>query len=333
MEQRIVRVKSRKSLDKINISSSGGRLVPRIFSTDKKDGSQGSYEEDYNDRPFMGTKKFLYPTFNDIKRKWNWNADENVLARLIDEMNLRYPKSHEKAGQLIEVGKNVASRLTDISDPVFTHPDFYSNYFLSDGRGLLMLDDPKQEFIYYATSGSKKTLDKSKNAKNRYSNAVALGAELEMSTVGSDNKALKDDLDIKVLAIQYLAKLQNDETKMRKVCEIIRVPNYSKSTDANGMFIMLMQNAVENTDRHPDYGVSYQQKFIDLCEQDEVELSYQYSVIKALKAGILRRKSGYYSFAGERIDAKDRQEIIEFFSHSSNSDKFIELEDKLQAIK
>ena len=46
--------------------------------------------------------------------------------------------------------------------------------------------------------------------------------------------------------------------------------------------------------------------------------------------GIIRQKTGHYSFKGERLEVKSEKELIEYFRNTANHEKFTELLDSLE---
>lgn len=325
----IISIKGRKTLDGIKMTSKGRTLVPTIFRQKNKNARvDGDFEEEYTGRPFMGARKYIPPIWDTIKSRWYFDAAPDELDRLVSQMNLRYPKGHLKQGQLIEPG-NAESRLTDRYDPVFTHNDFFTGYYLSDGRISLNQSDTKQKFLYLCYRANKDVWDKS--SEDKRPNKLRLQTStMEMTTVGTQNVKDKDKIDVEVQASLYLSKMSNDVEKMQIICEIMKVPRFNrKNVDPNGLYVLLYNQCVMNTDTNSRFGTTWQNEFIRLCEMDPEELDFIHKVRLGMIKGIIRQKTGHYSFKGERLEVKSEKELIEYFRNTANHEKFTELLDSL----
>lgn len=330
MENTIINIKGRKTLDGIKMTSKGRTLVPSIFRQKEKNPRQdGDFEEEYTNRPFMGAKKFIPPIFDTIKNRWFFSGTPQDLDRLIAKMNLRYPADHPKRGQIIEPG-NAEARLTDKYDPVFNHRDFFTGFYLSDGRASLNTQNSRDEFIYLCYKGNKDVWDKT-SPDTRVNKRRLQTATMEMLTVGSQNIKEKDKIDLDVQATLYLSKMSNDTAKMAMICEIMRVPKFNrKQTDPNGLYVLLYSQCAMNTDFSNRFQTTWQKEFIRLCELDHEQLDFIHKVRMGIIKGHIRQKSGYYSFKGERLEVKTEKELIEYFKNSANTEKFLELIDHLE---
>jgi len=331
MEGKIVNVVGRRTLDNIKVTGKGKSLSPVIYrQKDKNPNSDGDFEEDYSGRPFMGARKFIPPIWDSSKNKWFFSGTPELLGQLISKMNLRYEKGHPKQGQVIEPGMDPESRLYDKFDPVFLHKEFFTGYYLSDGRTSFNLDDPKQQFLFLCYKGNKEVWDRTDPDGKKPNKHRLAGSTIELTTVGTQNINKKDNVDVQVTATIYLNNMQNDIEKMKMICDIMRVPGYSrKTTDPNAVFLLLFDTCVTNSQYNSKFGTTWQKEFVRLCELDPEELDFRHKIKLALMQGVLRQKSGYYSFKGERLEIKTESELIEFFKNHDNQEKYLELESSL----
>lgn len=329
-QQTIINVRGRKTLDGIKMTSKGRTLVPSIFKQQHKNPrADGDFEEEYTGRPFMGARKYIPPIWDTIKNRWYFDGSVDELQRLISQMNLRYPKDHPKRGQIIEPG-NTEARLSDRYDAVFTHKEFFTGYYLSDGRTSLDPTDAKQKFLYLCYRANKDVWDKASEDKRPNKRRLQTST-LEMSTIGTQNVKDKDRIDTEVKASLYLSKMSNDVDKMQILCEIMRVPGFNrKSTDPNGLYILLYNKCVMNTEFNSRFGTTWQNEYIRLCELDTEELDFIHKVRMGMIKGAIRQKTGYFSFKGERLEVKTEKDLIEYFRNPANHEKFSELLEALE---
>lgn len=330
MSDKIVQLKSLKTLDGIQKSVGGRGLNPAIYRQKLKDRkADGTYEGDYREGTFMGSKQFTPPIWNSPKSQWFWGGTADELGALISKMNLRYEKGPKK-GQLIEVG-DPESRLIDRLDPVFNHTTFFKNFYLSDGRGSLNLTDPKSKFIYFCNRADKKVHDKTDPNTKKLSKARRSSAIIEMSSISSQNIEDKNVVDREVHAIKLLAAIENNEKKMRVICEVLRVPGYNKrTTNSGGLFLLLYNQCARNLDNHPALKKPWQEAFIEMCEKDPAELDFLHKIKMGLSKGILVKRGNYYHFKGERLDFSTEGQLIEFFKATANQDRYLDLLDSLE---
>lgn len=331
--QKVVQIRKKSGLEKIIKSKNGATLNPLIYSTETKNAEDGTLEGPYRGKQILGTKHFISPIWSDLKKQWSWSGTAQDLTRIISGMKLRYPKKHPKAGMIIEPGDNPSERLTNMQDEVFTHPDLYGKFYMQGGRVSLTLSDPKQEFLYLCYKGDSNTDDKSGDEKK--SKFITAGAKYEIISPRNENVKAKRSADKEIEAITLLAKMNGNEDRLRAIARVMTLPQYSDTTDANGVFLLLMDMAAKNTEISGKYGDrSYQDRFIELAGLTDEELNVQDQVMTAKLKGILRRRTGHYLFNGEKIDGmRDDTSIIKYFQNPSNQEHYIKLLEILESYK
>lgn len=325
----IVQIRKKGGIDTIAKSKNGGTIQPLLYSTDVKNHEvDGTPEGVYRGKTILDTKHFISPMWSDIKKQWSFDGSEQDLVRLINRMKLRYPKHHPKAGQVIKPGEQPAERLTNRQDDVFNHPSFYGKYFMENGRISLDLGNPTQEFLYLCYKGDTSVQDKSSD--KMVSKYFSAGAKYELVSPKKENQRAKADADKEVKAITLLAAMNNDEEKMRTIAIIMQLPQYSRTTDINGLFVLLKDAAAQNTAMSSKYKKSYQDRFIELAELPDEDLNVHGQVMTAKNRGLLRKRKDYYLFNGERLEglANDTQ-LIAFFKSPKNQEEYIKLIDLL----
>lgn len=333
-ESKIVQIRKKGGLGNIiKDNKSKARLTPMLYSSKSKNKEEeGSLEGEYKGRSILDTKHFVSPMWNDLSNSWSFSGTHLDLSRLINDMKLRYPKNHEKSGQLIKSSESDVNRLTNRSDEVFNHPDFYGKYYMESGRISLDLSRPKQEFLYLCYKGDSSVQDKSSDKP--VSKYVAAGAKYELVSPKKENQSKKRIADKDIKAIKLLASMDNDEDKMRAVCKIMQLPQYSPTSDLAGVFVLLKDMAAENKTFSSKYDKSYQDRFIELCSLSDEDLSIQSDIIEAKNKGILRRRKGFYLFNGEKLEGLlDDKHLISYFTDPKNQEEYLKLNDLLQNFK
>jgi hypothetical protein len=323
-KSRIVQIRKKGGLDSIiKEKNSGSKVRPMLFKTKTKSKTEeGVADGDYRGGSILDTKHFISPIWSDLKKQWSFSGNAADLSRLINKMKLRYPKNHPHEGQLIKANENDTDRLINRQDDLFNHPDFYGKYFMESGRISLDLSQPHHEFMFLCYKGDSNTQDKSSDGN--VSKYISAGAKYEIISPRRENEKAKKDADREVRAIKLLANMDNDEEKMRSIAVIMALPQYSSSTDSSGLFILLKDMAAQNSTHGAKYGKSYQDRFIELAELPNEDLSISHQVISAKNSGILRRRKGHYLFNGEKIDGLDNDlQAINYFKNPKNQEEYM----------
>lgn len=329
-QPQIVQIRKKGGINKIMKDKNGSTITPTLYKTKTKNrNEEGVSEGDYRGKSLLDTKHFISPIWNDLKKQWSFNGASEDLARLITKMKLRYPKSHTKAGQIIQPGDSVADRLTNMEDEVFTHQDLYGTYFMENSRISLNISDPKQEFLYRCYQSDHWTDDRS--SEKPTSKFIASGSKYEIISPKKENVQAKKNADKEIQAITLLAGMNGNEDKMRAIARIMGLPQYSDSTDVAGVFVLLKDSAAQNNNMSAKYRKTYQDRFIELAEMADEDLNINSQVLAGKSKGFLRRRQGFYLFNGERIEGIDTDgQLVNYFRDPKNQDKYLELLDLLE---
>lgn len=326
-EAQIVQIRKKGGLNTILKNKQGSTINPMLYKSKTRNVSEeGIPEGDYRGRTILDTKHFIAPIWSDTKGQWSWSGSAEDLVRVINAMKLRYPKNHQRAGQIIEPGPNVADRLINRRDEIFNHPDLYGKYYMEQGRISLNLSDPKQEFLFKSYKGDHNTEDKSSDEV--ISKFIAAGTKYELISPRKEHIKAKSLADKDVRAIVLLHGMDNNEDRMRSIARIMSLPKYNESTDVSGVFVLLKDTAAQNTQMSSKYNKSYQDRFIELAEMTDDELNLHSQVVTAKEKTILRKRQGFYLFNGEKLENIDSDsQLIKFFRDPKNQDKYLELID------
>lgn len=333
-QPQIVQLRRKKGLGNIVHSKNGDTLNIKLYSQDIKDrDKEGDLMGDYKGTTFPGAREYISPVWIKSKNQWAWGGTLADLGRLIGKMNLRYPKNHDKAGQFIKTGteEELNNRLSYRSDEVFTHPDFYGTYHMLDGKINFNIATPIEEFLMLCQRGDKNYVQDKGNEKgeNKY---IAAGAKYELVSPRAQQKKRKEDIEEDVRAITLLAALRGDEARLRAVATVLNLPGYDdKTTDADGVFIMLNDTTVTNKDTSRKYGgKTHQKRFIEVAEMTNEELDRNSNVVQAIKLGIIRKREGYMLVNGAKIDKiYDELGILNYYANPGNQEQYIDLLDAL----
>lgn len=335
-ESKIVQIRKKGGLDKLMKSKNGQTLNPMLFKTNSKDPRvEGRLEGEYKGRTIIDTKHFLSPMWNDMKKRWSFAGTTEDLVRLVRLMKLKYPKGHKMAGMLIQPLSKEDSpsgedyRLSNRTDEVFNNSELYGKYYMENGRIGLDLNDPKQEFIFLCYKGDTSVDDRSGDKPK--SSFMQAGTKYEIISPKREAQKQKGVVNKKLKAGGILASMENDEPKMRAIAVIMQLPGYSKSTDANGVFVLLNDNAVENTKHSSKFNKTFQERFIELGELPDEDLNITLQIINAKLSGIIRQRNGSYNFNGETLPNLDNDvQLVNFFRSPANQDKYIQLLDLIE---
>lgn len=330
-EAKIVQIRKKGGLDKIiKERNSKASIKPMLYNSKTKNiNEEGTLEGDYKGKTILDTKHFIAPMWNDLKKRWSFAGSPQKLTELINKMKLRYPKNHPQAGQLIKGSETDGERLINRQDDVFNHPDFYGRFFMENGRVSLDISDPRQEFLYLGYKGDTSVEDKSSDQK--VSKYFSAGAKYELISPKQETLSRKRDADKDVKAIKLLAAMDQDEDRMRAICVVMALPQYSPTTDGNGLFVLLKDMAAENKSFSGRYNKTYQERFIELAEMENDDLSINSKVISAKNKGILRKRKGFYLFNGDRIEGLDNDlQLMRYFSDVKNQEDYLKLVDLLE---
>jgi len=340
MEQgKIVQLRKKHGLTDIMKSKNGEKLRPILFSTKTKDPrEEGVSQGEYKGKTLLNTKEFLTPTWDMLKKRWAFAGNNQDLVRLVKEMGLKYQPGHERAGQTIKPfpteGPDAAqeiSRLTDFHDPVFRNPELYKKVFMTNGKVDFNTNDAMEEFLLLGYKDNSFTHDKSSD--KIVSPYIAAGTKYELVSPRKETQVKRKDADKEVKAIQLLASMSANEPKMRSIATIMGLPHYSNTTDTNGLFLLLKDTAAQNSAKSSKYGMSFQDRFIELAEMTDSDINVQGKIIEAKNRAFIRKKTDHYLFNGERIEVKTEAQLISYFLDGEHQDKFLELEELLDSRK
>lgn len=330
-EVRIVQIRKKGGLDSIvKEKNSKSKITPMLYHSKSRNPKEdGDLEGEYKGKTILDTKHFISPYWSDLKKRWSFHGSGQKLSELIDKMKLRYPQNHNQAGQIIKASENDAERLTNRFDDVFTHPDMYGKYFMQNGRVSLNLSDPRQEFLYLCFKGDPSVDDKASDEPvNKF---IQAGSKYELVSPKKENQTKKRDTSRKVRAYGLLGAMENDEERMRAICTIMSLPQYSKSTDVSGLYVLLGDMAVENETFVAKFNKTYQDRFIELAEMNDEDLNLNGKVFEARNRGLLRKRKGHYLLNGEKIDGVDDDiQLVKYFQNPKNQEHYLKLLDLLE---
>lgn len=326
----IIQIRKKSGLEKVVVSKNGAVLSPKEYSQDTMNPRyDGEYEGDYKGKTFYNTKQFISPTWDEMESKWCWAGSPEELSAIIEQMKLRYPKGHEKEGTIIPPG-NPHERLTNIKDPVFNHPDLFS-YYMEMGRVSLRLSDPKQKFLAYCLKGNPAMEDLSEPDTTPVSKYIKSGINYEIVSPSKENEKKKNTAKKEIEAVTVLGGMEGDEDKIRAICEIMELPGYGHNTDINAAFVLLKDQAAQNTTYQSKYGTTYQNRFLELANMPTGELEVMHKIVRAKSMGLVRIMNGYAMFDGEKIEGiHNLKTLIKFFKDPGNQDFYIKLVDILE---
>ncbi len=321
----------KKGLGLNSITSEGGNITPRLFDQDTKDrGSNGVPRGEYKGHTLPGSRQYLSPKWNDLKRQWCWGGTPEDLAEMIKKLRLKYPKNHPFSGQFISNDKTAAvDRLRDYNDDFFNHVGLYGKVFMEDGK--VALDDESttmHKFLYLCYLGDHNVDKRDKDANS----FLSAGADLEMlspqAIVVEKAGAVDRDLD----AMSLLNAMKTNEDRMRAIAEIMKLAGYSSSTETNGVLILLKDQAALNRETNRRFGKNqtYQDRFINLANLSDADLSIERTILLGKNKGKIRAGKNYI-FQGEKLEGVHNDiSLIKYFRNPDNQEKYLDLIDLLE---
>lgn len=331
----IVQLRKKGGLRRILYSANGSPINPKEYRQEIMDrNKEGKLVGDFKGDSLPGTRHGIAPMWNAGKNKnaWAWGADEAKLVELIDKIKLRQPKGHKEEGNFITAG-NPADRLTYFYDDVFRHPVFYGQIFMENNKVVFDLSNPIHEFLYNCYKGYSKTEDSSDPIK--ISKAKAAGMQYELISPNHEIKLEKKEAQAQVDAIVRLSELSGDEDRMRAIVEIMGLPGYNDNTTADGVFLLLKQQAVEQNEPVSRFGgKTARARFMELSDMENENLDSCRNVIVAKNLGVLRIYKDHFKMNGRDIQGVfDESKLISYFLKPENNKDYGELLNTLETYK
>lgn len=329
----IVQLRKKGGLRRILYSANGSPISPKEYLQDVKDrNKEGKLVGDYKGDALPGTRHGIAPMWNKNKNAWAWGSDSDKLSELIGKIKLRYPKGHKEEGNFLIAG-NVADRLTYFYDDFFRHPIFYGQIFMENGRVAFDLSNPVHEFLFNCYKGYAKTEDSSDPTK--ISSAKAAGMQYELVSPNHEVKLEKKEALAQVDAIVQLSNLVGDEDRMRAITEIMGLPGYDDNTTADGVFLLLKQQAVEQNDPVSRFsGKTARARFMELASMENESLDSCRNVVIAKNLGILRIYKDHFKLNGREISGNyDETKLISYFLKPESNKDYSELLNTLDTYK
>jgi hypothetical protein len=331
MENLIPKIVSVSALRGISdIKTSSGKVAPKLYSQATKNRqAEGNYEGDFDNQPFFGTKQFISPEWDNLRKEWYWQGDQTTFTRLVKAMDLRYPKNHYNAGAPIEV-EDLNTHLNRRNDPVFQNPKVLSKFFLKGGRGVLRVEnDPLHEFLYRCMREDRRFIDEtSEDASGRENPNAIAGARYKLTAAKRKNLRKRTSVDKRLKAATALGKMVNNEPRLRAICTLTKVPGYSSRTDLNGMVVFLDEQITNHSTRsiQRQGNASFIDVFLLYADMPNDRLKFEYDVQMAIDRGIIRMFPGGFSLQGETINGPDNfKQLVQYFTDEAHQDNYIKL--------
>lgn len=292
----------------------------------------GEYIGEYKEPTMPGSKHFLAPVWEDLKKQWSWGGTQEDLSRIIDKLKLRHDRGVEK-GTLISISE---VDMKNRKDPFFTSSYWTAKRYLSGGKLLLNLTVPEDEFFYFNYKGSHKVNDKT----NPLNKTFAAGALYEIINPKTIVAKKAKDVRSEASAMRALGGMEFEKQKL--IAEIMDLE--CDFSDPDSLYIGIVDQACKNTEIIARYGSkTAQSRFVELAETKVEDLRVFAQIIRAKKARVLVNKGSYTQFnTGGRKDAeglliKDRLEgvntdlsLINYFRKIDNQEDYLQLLEELK---
>ena len=312
------------------------RGAPKEYYQEREDREvEGKYAGAYKSPSLPGIRHYISPQFSELEGKWCWGGTMEDLERLVKELGLRYD-SGKNDDELIKFSD---IRLDNSKDKFFNHISLYNSKWLADGRILLNLDTPIEEFFYLVYKGWRDVHDKTQDRADIF----VAGARYEIENPKIVKAKQARNVKQEMQATALLADMTRDEDfeKMRMIAEIMGLRSFSTKSSDDEIFVMLSEEAVKGEEKERRFNnKSYRERFIELGNLPDEELYVTHKIHKAKRLKILVPRNGYYLFNTGNSGLSDQlsgivtdNQLLQYFLNPDNEVEFAELDNQLQQRK
>lgn len=333
----IITVKSNLGLD--SIAKGNGEMVSAtLFKQDTKNRNEdGEYVAEYKNKPFPGSKKFLSPKWDALRKSWSWGGSATKFKEIVDQLNLRYPKSHRRSGEIIVAG-DLERHKRDFKDPIFHHPDLIAKVFIEGGTGTLNLDIPEEAFIYYCNRSLRSIADETSTDGKLMSPQLRAGATMVFSNSRKASTNKRKTTDYFLDAMNVIINNKHDEPKLKMFAELFDIPGLSSRSDINELVNTLttyVREHGENIQRGSGFK-SLNEAIVAHSKMEDDELQHRYIVKLAKKKGHIRTSKDGFMLLGKMVEGpKSLDDIYLYFAAGGETatERFVALLEKMRELR
>lgn len=312
------------------------RGAPAEYYQDKEDrNEEGQYAGSYKSPSLPGIRHYISPKYSEMDGKWCFSGTDEDLERIVGELELRHASGKNED----EVIKYKDIRLNNPKDKFFTHNSLYNQRWLEDGRYMLNLNNPLDEFFYFVYSGWRECHDKT-NPNEAFDKMAKY--ELENPKVVKSKQARNVRQEIQAnLVFSDLTK-DGDFEKLRMIAEIMDLPSFSelRSSD-DDIYVMVKEQAVDNLEKDKRFGdKTFRERFLELAKLPDEELYVTHRVAKAKRLRILVSRGSYFQFNTGNSGLSDRldgivtdNQLMNYFLNPDHDRELAELDNQLEQRK
>ena len=309
-------------------SKRGSLMNPRSYRVTTTEEGDERLEDlgNYEGVKFASSKEDLVPQFDLLTKKWGFAGDEAELQRIVNEVDLRYPKGHPDFGQPIK-----KANINDMNDPFFDHPTWRNNSTIMDGNNtVLKASDPKQRFLALCYMGSRDGYNAEEN-DGRY----VMGKKYKVSKSSSSDKQYISNANQE---LELTGSLNNMTIETAKLISIIMGLVYTDKTVISPDIVKPnLLTAIKKTAKNPGdskifEGKSYQTMYLELSKDGLDILNKKANIRMALNTNIIRYKDGSYQMKGKELGKCETfSQLVNYFASKENVDDYTKLLDSLRA--
>ena len=334
----IIQIKTNRGLNYL-VGSNGEPIAPKLYRQKEKNrNGDGIFVSDYTEKPLPGSKKYLAPKWDTIRKIWPWGADEATFQQVVEDLALRYPAGHPRQGEVIRAGK-LSVHQKNFRDPIFHHPDLIGKVYIEGGTGALNLDIPLEKFLYYNNREVREVFDETAEDGRKVNPLMKNDASIVFSSaekgVIKKRRATTTYLD----AMQVIIKNQHDIQRLQAFTTLFSIPGVSTTSGINELVNALtayVRDYGEQSQRGSSYP-SLNDALIAHDKMDDTELRHRYIIKVAKNKGHIRSKSNGFILLGTiHVDGPTSiSDMYTYFSSANETatEQFMRLLEKMNELK
>jgi hypothetical protein len=260
----------------------------------------------FNGERFPNSRQMFRPVWSFSKRRWlikGFETNSEELNKLVSKCKFKHPKNHPSQGKYID-----EADVFDLNDPFFNHINLYVR--AKEGEVTLDKSNPLDNIILKSIEANEQFQLGDKGS--------VLSARTKYVIVDNSisNEVKKSSMTSKKEAFRLLDALTFEKkVKIAMSMDLI----VGAKIEPDDLDVILFSAIEENKQRIADK-MNTIDLFISLCNMDTESLNLKHLVVRAKKAGVLRKTQadGFLLF-GNKV-GKTLKEVERYFLNDENSD-------------